>query len=67
MSGLGYRHKNEDGLTTRELCRATGLSDRLVHEKLRELMEQGLLASGKRYTAAIDGSKRQTTVYRLKS
>jgi hypothetical protein len=57
--------RTANGLTTQELCAATGLSQRVVQERLGVLHRAGRLLSQRIMRVAIDGAYRPVSAYRL--
>ncbi len=58
-------HAGEDGMTFREICRASNISERLLRKLLQQLDERGRLRAGRGIRRAIDGTMRPIPVYRL--
>lgn len=55
-----------NGMTTREIVKATGRSDRYVISRIKDLLAEGLIEVGKRQITDIVGRKSVTYEYRLK-
>lgn len=59
--------KNADGVSTREMCAASGHDLRWVRERLRAAIESGTAAMvGYRIEPAIDGRQAKIPVYRFR-
>lgn len=54
------------GLTTREICKLTNRSPRYVNEKIRDLIEAGVVESSRRRIVDVAGRAATTYEYRLK-
>lgn len=56
----------DEGVTTKELQRALGVSNRTCLLRLQDLADAGRLVPGRRQVSSIDGSVRSVPVYRIK-
>ncbi|MCD6385914.1 MarR family transcriptional regulator [Candidatus Sumerlaeota bacterium] len=63
---LGIRQSEGEGLTVRELTKATGWSRSFLHCRLRDLIEKGIVEVVRKQITRIDGYSVNVPAYRLR-